>query len=762
LDRLGNFVKISVDLNKNPSFKLHRFDHESIEHIKDEAVLIVNRNELNELIESGISFGIIEADCEAVNSIEISKKMNQFKDNYTFSGEFQLGSLGGYHNFQEIHEFFDSMVQNSPFPIYVDTIGFSIENRPILAYHIGDTLTNNSVLLTSLIHAREPGSVSVLMYWLSNLATEYKNGVSKAKFIIENRHIAIVPIVNPDGVLFNEANYPQGGGMWRKNRRNNGDGTFGVDLNRNFGPLSSWDMPNDGSSIQTKDETYRGLSPFSEPEAVAIRDFCNISQFRIAMNYHTFGDMILLPDDKGEHITPNFYDAFGMETQRLSGYIYGLSLPTVGYPVRGSTDQWMMLKEQNREAISAMTPEVGRIGRSFWRTPADSILIQCQVNSKLIDNVVRGASVNIRPVSANVIQKESKLFLQIRLVNIGLDGSRRNEYFLKVDFSENPIRLFNNIHAIPALQSGDEYMVEEELVFLDSFNNADEIEILIDVSYKDFNFQDNFKIRPGFYEDKFLFSDSLFTSNWKTKHWGLEFDNTKSKLVLNDSPYISSYPLDSAVLEFLEPISLSDFNFAELIFDTRWEIERFYDFGWIEIKNSSENQWQNAPLAERMVHSENGFNGRQPLRTHGYHGIIKNWCKEKMSLQEYLNQDINLRFLVSADANKNYSGLYLDSILIRKYPKILIPKSGLSVEANFNDIINIYPNPAKPGETVFISEDTSVSNIKLFDFQGNKVEIDFNNFKSSFIVPESVSAGVYILQFDINAYPIRKKVLILP
>jgi len=39
-------------------------------------------------------------------------------------------------------------------------------------------------------------------------------------------------MANPDGTQF-DLSQPEL--KWRKNRRNNGDGTFGVDLSRNFG-----------------------------------------------------------------------------------------------------------------------------------------------------------------------------------------------------------------------------------------------------------------------------------------------------------------------------------------------------------------------------------------------------------------------------------------------------------------------------------------------------------------------------------------------
>src|SRR5437867_5784979 len=59
-----------------------------------------------------------------------------------------------------------------------------------------------------------------------------------------------VPVVNPDGYAYTESSDR----YWRKNRRDNGDGTFGVDLNRNWG--YQWGLSS-GSSGVTYSDTYR-------------------------------------------------------------------------------------------------------------------------------------------------------------------------------------------------------------------------------------------------------------------------------------------------------------------------------------------------------------------------------------------------------------------------------------------------------------------------------------------------------------------------
>src|SRR5690606_35124331 len=118
-----------------------------------------------------------------------------------------------------------------------------------------------------------------------------------------NRELFFIPVVNPDGYEYNRSTDPAGGGFWRKNRRDNGNGTFGVDLNRNYGPLNYWNAPNGGSSTFSSSEVYRGPAPFSEPETEAIKNFLAEHEIKTALNYHSYGNYLIFP-----------YGALGTET----------------------------------------------------------------------------------------------------------------------------------------------------------------------------------------------------------------------------------------------------------------------------------------------------------------------------------------------------------------------------------------------------------------------------------------------------------------
>jgi murein tripeptide amidase MpaA len=113
------------------------------------------------------------------------------------------------------------------------SIGTSIEGRPIPFVRISNDPNVDQdkpeVLYNSLHHAREPGGLSQLIYYMWYLLENYGTD-AEVTYLLDDRELYFVPCVNPDGYVYNQTIEPGGGGMWRKNRRDNGDGSFGVDL----------------------------------------------------------------------------------------------------------------------------------------------------------------------------------------------------------------------------------------------------------------------------------------------------------------------------------------------------------------------------------------------------------------------------------------------------------------------------------------------------------------------------------------------------
>ncbi len=170
--------------------------------------------------------------------------------------------------------------------LHLDSIGASLEGRPILAVKIGaaaDDPARPNVLFMGTHHAREWVSTEMAMQLVRWLAD------SLPPALRDTRDIWVIPVENPDGYQYTFTTDR----FWRKNRRPNADGSFGVDLNRNYPEF--WGYDNAGSSPVTGTETYRGPSPASELETQAIVAFHAAHPPVSAVSYHTFVGLVLHP-----------------------------------------------------------------------------------------------------------------------------------------------------------------------------------------------------------------------------------------------------------------------------------------------------------------------------------------------------------------------------------------------------------------------------------------------------------------------------------
>ena len=284
---------------------------------------------------------------------------------------FGYGSMGGFYTLAEVYANLDSMFALYPNIITQKfSIGTTIEGRPIYAVKISDNPNVNEtepqVFYNSLIHAREPQGMMTIMYYMYYLLENYGTD-PEVTYLVNNREIYFQPIVNPDGYEYNRTTNPNGGGMWRKNRKNNGS-SYGVDLNRNFG--FQWGYNNSGSSPTPSSETYRGTSAFSEPETQAMRDFVNSKTFKTALNYHTYSNLLLYPWGYVSTQTPDndIFVEYSTDMVAYNGYENGQP-PIILYDVNGATDDWMYGEQSTKPKILSMTPEVGSTG--FWPSQAE-------------------------------------------------------------------------------------------------------------------------------------------------------------------------------------------------------------------------------------------------------------------------------------------------------------------------------------------------------------------------------------------------------
>ncbi len=277
--------------------------------------------------------------------------------------------MGGYMTLSEIEAKMALMHVQHP-GITTDTmsIGQTIQGRDIWAIKISDNPNVDEdepeVLFTAAIHAREVITPLVLFNFTDYLLDNYGTDPDVTD-LIDHRELWFIMCVNPDGYYHNEFTNPSGGGLWRKNRRSNGDGTYGVDLNRNFG--HEWGYDNAGSSPITDDETYRGTGPFSEPETQAVRDFVESHNFVISMFFHSYQNLLLWPWGYLDGlITPDedIFEQIGDTVQAFNGYDPGPGWQL--YVTNGDSDDWMYGEQVAKNKVFGMTMEVGSFDDGFW------------------------------------------------------------------------------------------------------------------------------------------------------------------------------------------------------------------------------------------------------------------------------------------------------------------------------------------------------------------------------------------------------------
>lgn len=144
-----------------------------------------------------------------------------------------------------------------------------------------------TVLLDSIHHSRELITPLVLLDAAKQLAEGYGNDKAITTWL-EHYEIWIVPVVNPDGYHYVFTQDP----FWRKNRKANADGTFGVDLNRNY-PFM-WGACG-RHSPNGKSEIFKGPQPGSEPEVQTLIALGQTIQPQMYLSYHSYGNEIIRP-----------------------------------------------------------------------------------------------------------------------------------------------------------------------------------------------------------------------------------------------------------------------------------------------------------------------------------------------------------------------------------------------------------------------------------------------------------------------------------
>jgi len=597
---------------------------------------------------------------------------------------FGYGSMGGFYTFAEVLKQLDTMLLLYPNIITArESIGTTREGRALWMVKISDNPNSfepnePQVLYTALHHAREPQGMMALIYYMWWLLENFGEH-PEATYLVNTRAMFFIPVMNADGYVYNQTTNPNGGGMWRKNRRNNGGGTFGVDPNRNYGPMYMWDAPNGGSSTSPSSDTYRGTAPFSEPENQAMDNFMRTHNIKACLNYHTYGNYLIYPFGylSKENSDSLIYRDIAYEMTNFNNYTNGTDMQTVNYSTRGNSDDYMF-GDTTKSRTWTMTPEVGITG--FWPTTAEIFplaienLGQNKYLAQVAGNTTRLKSYDIVDENQNQFLERGENFaFKITVRNKGLTKGTN----VKILLQEPSNRISFNIpsQTLEQLQAISDTMLMFSGVVQQNAKEGVPFPLVISIAdLNGYQWYDTVQLAIGI--PTVIFSDNASNGigNWiSVSGWNTTTEKFHSPPAsFTESPN-GNYPSNvSATLTMNAPLNLSSYDYVKLEYWTYFALEPSWDFATVEISTNNGSTWKY--LRSKLMQKGSGRDpSTQPSDAFGYDSYTPGltFVKQEIDLSSFIGNSIELRLHTSADGGEERDGFYVDDIRVLGYHESL-------------------------------------------------------------------------------------------
>ncbi len=692
--------------------------------------------------------------------------VDQNSSDYQTPENFNLGSMGGYLTYQEMLDELDLM--KTLYPDLITTkeniSDFITEGQPdnsttpsiggngIKWVKISDNPDNSSenepqILYTAIHHAREPNSLSQLIFYMWYLLENYDTD-NEIKSIVDNTELFFVPVINPDGYLYNEKTDPNGGGFWRKNRKNGN----GVDNNRNYDYYVNGDPADgiwggEGASNDPNNQTYHGTDPFSEVENQAIKWFCEQHSFIMAFNNHSYGNLLLYPYGYANDVPTPENELFEIVSEVLvSQNGFDNILSSGLYPAAGDSDDFMYGTIGTHDKIYAMTPE---IGPEFW-PPSNQI--EGIAKSMMYLNITSAKMVN----NYAVLDDTSPLFIGNEVIidqtfdlkRLGLSGSGNftisiNPISSNISAVGNPIS-FSNLEVLEETNGTIQYTLINQteagdpIAFEILINNGDfETIVLINKIFG--------SLIPVFEDIGDSATDNFDTNGWDTTN----FTYVSPSSSITESPIGDYQNNESKTITLLENINLSNAIGANITFHAKWDIENNWDYVQLEVSIDNGNSW--IPQCGLFT-NEGSNNGGQPTGQPLYDGTQNNWVLEQIDLSDYLGEEITMRFKFESDGEVRADGFYFDDLTIN-----ILDDGTLSNADVLASQFSIYPNPVS--NLLYITTPINNYTLGIYNIQGQLMSTPSTYSGSQTIDYSQYTKGVYLIKFTSNDHTKTFKII---
>lgn len=240
----------------------------SIDNVKDnEVYAYANRKEFALFLDAGYSYTILPHPGSLLTDAELMNPHPADAPSTTWNF---------YPTYDQYLSYMAGFASAYPEICKVDTIGYTKQNRLLLAVKISDSVNNEDgepqFFYSSSIHGDEITGYVMMLHLIDSLLTGYGNS-PRITDIVNNTEIFICPLANPDGTYHGGNNSVNGAIRYNANY---------IDLNRNYPDPEDGQHP-DGEEWQ--------------PETVAFMAYADSNFFNMGANFHGGSEVFNYPWD---------------------------------------------------------------------------------------------------------------------------------------------------------------------------------------------------------------------------------------------------------------------------------------------------------------------------------------------------------------------------------------------------------------------------------------------------------------------------------
>lgn len=580
------------------------------------------------------------------------------------------------------------------------------ENRIVYVVKISDNPDTNEAepqaLTTGMTHAREASSLMNQIFYMWYLLENYSSDPF-IKNLVDNTELYFIPIVNPDGVTYNQSTAPNGGGMQRKNRRPNGGsctGTLeGIDINRNFG----YQYGLDAGDATICDDTYRGPASFSENETKIIRDFILSKDIKTALNHHAYSNLLPHPVNGKANVPSGREDEFAKfchDMTQYNRYVYGPA-PGILYAASGDASDWMTGGPADAQGntgsgknVLAVSPENGAPGTAegqFWPSPTQiTTIAKRAMRMNFINSYYAGKYAKLHDLTqSNITAITSNLSFGVERL-----GQTASNFTLTITPVSSNIVSITNPSILAGMTILEQRNVTASIVLSNSILPNQKIEYKVSLSNGDYTLYEANYVK--IYNPTVLFNniDSDVLTKWtQTGTWVTTTSAIVGTTSISDSATNAPYSAANSTksIRTTNTINLSGAQKILVQFYSKWDLERNFDL--VQIQGSVDGtSWVNlcgnytkpTSTSSTNPHASKSANSNiQNVNSNGgvlYDGdTFDKWVMEEIVIDASNNATLvgataaSFRFILRTDNsnrtdgyNTTFDGFYFDEFKVIK------------------------------------------------------------------------------------------------